>query len=133
MKMADEKPSQNHQTKIMKLIKSFGYAFRGIQYCFKTQLNFRIHLLAVALVTAAGFIFTISKTEWLVVIICCMSVITTEMINSAIEKLCNMVTTETNSTIKIIKDVAAGAVLLCAMASVAAGAIIFLPKIVELI
>lgn len=117
----------------MKFIKSFTYAWQGILYCLKTQLNFRIHLLALALVTAAGFIFTISKQEWLAVIICCSVVIAAEMINTATEKFCDMYTTEKNESIKIIKDVSAGAVLVCAIGSAVTGCIIFVPKIFVLL
>lgn len=117
----------------MKLIKSFDYAWQGILYCLKTQLNFRIHLLAIIIVTAAGFIFTISKTEWLFTVVCCMAVITAEMINTATEKLCDVVTTEQHPGIKVIKDISAGAVLACAAGSVVIGCIIFLPKIFALI
>ena len=114
----------------MKLIKSFGYALQGIKYCFKTQLNFRIHLLAIAVVVAAGFIFAISNTEWLFVVACFMAVLTAEMLNTAIEKLCDTVTKEQHPVMKIIKDTAAGAVLVGAAGSGVVAAIIFLPKII---
>ena len=90
-------------------------------------------MLATVAVTVAGVIFNISKTEWLFIAVCCAAVIATEMINTAIEKLCDMVSTEIHPVIKIIKDVSAGAVLVCAIGSVVVGSIIFLPKIIELI
>lgn len=114
----------------MKLIKSFGYALKGINYCFKTQLNFRIHLLAIVVVVVAGFIFTITNTEWLFVLACCMAVLTAEMLNTAIEKLCDAVIKEQHPLIEIIKDTAAGAVLVSAAGSVMVAAIIFIPKII---
>ena len=117
----------------MKFIKSFGYAWQGILYCFKTQLNFRIHLLAMVVTIAAGFIFAISKTEWLFITGCCMMVLVTEMINTAMEKICDTITGDIHPVIKIIKDVAAGAVLISAAGSAVIGGIIFLPKIFDLL
>jgi diacylglycerol kinase len=115
----------------MKLIQSFGYAWQGIQHCIKTQLNFRIHLVVLTLVTIAGVVFTINTTEWLFIIGCSMLVLSLELINTAIELLCDVVTKEILPAIKIIKDAAAAAVLLAAAGSVVTGLIIFIPKILN--
>src|ERR1700712_2214028 len=102
----------------MKLIRSFGHAWHGMQYCFKTQLNFRIHLAVLLIVIIAGFILKISNTEWLFVTGCSMLVLGLELINTAIEHLCDMVTKSIHPAIKIIKDTSAAAVLLSAAGSV---------------
>lgn len=115
-----------------KFLRSFGHAWRGLQYCFTTQLNFRVHLIALALVIVAGFVLGISVTEWLFIIGCAMLVLALELINTAIEHLCDLVTKTIHPAIKIIKDVSAGAVLLAAAGSVITGCIIFIPKIIIL-
>jgi len=117
----------------MKLIRSFGYASQGIRYAFKTQANFRIHLLLLILVCIAGFFFAITRMEWLLIIICSMMVLTFELMNTAIEYLCDTITKDLHPGIKIIKDVSAAAVLLAATGSAVTGLIIFLPKIISLI
>lgn len=117
----------------MKLFQSFGYAWQGLKHCFSTQLNFRIHLLVLALVSITGFVLRITKSEWCFIIICSMLVLALELLNTAIEHLSNVITTEFHPTIKIIKDVAAGAVLICAAGSVITGMVIFFPKIVHLL
>jgi len=71
--------------------------------------------------------------EWLFIILCSTLVLMLEMINTAIEQLCDLVTMEDHPLIKTIKDVSAAAVLLAAAASVATGLIIFLPKITDLL
>jgi diacylglycerol kinase len=119
--------------KYMKLLNSFGFAIQGIKYCVKTQLNFRIHLAAVVLVTGAGFMFAISSAEWLFVTGCFVSVLAAEMFNTAIEKLCDTVLPAINPGIKTVKDVSAGAVLVCAAGSVVVASVIFLPKIFALL
>lgn len=116
----------------MKLIKSFGYAGEGLRLCYKTQLNFRVHLLVLVAVTIGGFVINISNTEWLFIIVCSMLVLALELLNTALEHLCDTVTKDFNPAIKIIKDVSAAAVLVCAAGSVLTGLIIFLPKIISL-
>ncbi|MEP7107457.1 MAG: diacylglycerol kinase family protein [Ferruginibacter sp.] len=116
----------------MKFIRSLGHAWHGIQYCLKTQLNFRIHLLALLIVTVAGFILKISDTEWLFVIACSMLVLALELMNTALEHLCDTVTRDILPSIKIIKDASAAAVLVGAAGSILTGIIIFIPKIIAL-
>ncbi len=115
----------------MKLIRSFIYAGRGIKYCFIQEQNFRIHLLAIIVVIAAGFYFAVNSSEWMVIIMCCMLVVAMEMINTAMEKMCDLVSRDLHPLIKCIKDVSAGAVLVCATGSCITGAIIFIPKIIQ--
>jgi undecaprenol kinase/diacylglycerol kinase (ATP) len=79
----------------------------------------------------AGCFFAINTTEWLFIIGCTMLVLSLELINTAIEHVCDTITTEIHPAIKIIKDASAAAVLLVAVGSVATGLIIFLPKILN--
>lgn len=78
-----------------------------------------------------GFILKISNTEWLFIIVCAMSVLALELLNTAIEHLCDAITTGIHPAIKIIKDVSAAAVLLAAAGSAVIGIIIFFPKIIN--
>jgi diacylglycerol kinase len=113
----------------MKLFKSFAYAWHGIRHSYKTQLNFRIHLLVLSGVVVAGLVLQINPVEWLFITVCSMLVLSLELMNTAIEYLCDTVTTEIHPIIKIVKDASAAAVLLAAAGSVVTGFIIFLPKI----
>lgn len=114
----------------MKFLRSILFACKGISYCWQ-QLNFRLHLLATIIVIAGGLYFSVNKFEWLAIIFCCILVLSMEMLNTAIEKLCDLFTKEIHPLIEIIKDVSAGAVLVCAIGSLITGAIIFLPKILN--
>ena len=78
-----------------------------------------------------GFIFNINQTEWLVIILCCIIVLALELINTAIENLCDLVSKDFHPVIKIVKDTAAGAVLVSAIGSAVAGAVIFVPLIIH--
>ena len=114
----------------MKLIRSFVYAWAGIRSCFKSEPNFRIHLIAAIVVIIFSLMFKISSAEWIAVGFCIAFVTTMEMMNTAIEKLCDVVHKEPHPGIKKVKDIAAGAVLLSAVFSLITAAIIFLPKII---
>jgi len=118
---------------IPRRIKSFGNAFRGIFFAFKTQHNIWIHSLAIVVVVTAGFIFKLDAREWGLVVLAVGLVLAAEMINTAIEWLVDLVSPGYSEKAGLIKDVAAGAVLVAAVISVIIGAIIFLPKVIELI
>jgi diacylglycerol kinase len=114
----------------MKLFKSFAFAFNGLKICFASEINFKIHVLFAIIAVLVGIGFKISDTEWLVVVFCIAFVIAMEMINTAIEKLCDVVHKDFHPKIKIIKDMAAGAVLIAAINSLIMAGIIFVPKII---
>ncbi len=114
------------------LLKSFANAFAGMAYFFVNDRNGKIHLAITVIVLAAGFTFQIVATEWVAILLCIALVIGLEMLNSALEKLCDLVEPNYHPTIKVIKDVSAAAVVLAAIISVAIGIIIFLPKIMLL-
>ncbi len=115
----------------MKKKNTFIHAAGGIGYAFRKEANFRVHVLAMALVSALGVVLQISAMEWLFVAGCCMLVLSMELMNTAIENVCNLVSEEYHPMIKIVKDVAAAAVLVSAIGSCVAGTIIFLPKIIH--
>lgn len=105
---------------------SFGFAFQGIKQALK-EPNFKIEVSAAVLVCMVAAYFNISKIEWCLIIACCGLVLALELINSAIERLCNLVTEEIDPRVKFIKDVSAGAVLIVSLASLIMGIIIFYP------
>lgn len=111
-------------------MKRFRYAIDGLIAAFRSEVNMRIHVAAAALACIAGFYFNLSAVEWNIIILCIVLVISLELINTAIEELCNMIHPEQHSVIKKVKDISAGAVLLAAMGSVIAALVIFLPKII---
>lgn len=112
-----------------KVIKSFAFAFNGLKDCLSHEKNFQIQYVIALLVVGAGIFFSLSATEWMIILICFAVVLSFEMINSAIEKLCNLVCPEINPVIKKVKDMCAGAVLFSAIITFIIGCIIFLPKI----
>ena len=115
--------------KKQKIVLSFKYAFNGIWQALKSEVNLKIHFLVTPCVIAAGFLLHISSLEWLAVILCIALVITTELINTTIEKLADIIEPNQNKQIGLVKDIAAGAVLFSAIGAAAIGFIVFIPKI----
>ncbi|WP_419881426.1 diacylglycerol kinase family protein [Peribacillus sp. B-H-3] len=111
--------------------KSFLFAFEGIWAALKSERNMRIHFAAAAAVLCLGWYVALSKLEWMLILICIFGVISLELVNSAIERVVDLATSETHPLAKQAKDFAAGAVLVFAIFSVIIGLIIFLPKLVE--
>ena len=116
----------------MRVIKSFACAFEGLKDCLLHEKNFRIQYVIALLIIIAGLSFSISKIEWLIILLCFAVVLCFEIINSAIEKLCDLVCPQYNLTIKKVKDMSASAVLLAAIISFIVGCVIFLPKVIAL-
>lgn len=111
---------------------SFKYALNGIKRLVSCEHNAWIHCVAAIMVVIAGFIFHISSTEWLVVVICIGMVLAAEGVNTAIEYLADAITVAPNEKIKHAKDVAAGAVLICAITAAVVGLMVFVPHIIAL-
>lgn len=109
--------------------KSFRYAFRGVRRLFLYTPNARIHLLFTLGVIGGGLFFGISRSEWLILILCIVLVLSLEAINSALEQIADKVTTDYSPLIRDAKDFAAGAVLITAIGSAIIGLWIFIPYI----
>lgn len=105
-------------------------AFNGLYIFFKKERNGQIQFVVAVGVIITGFYFQINSIQWLVILLCVAVVISLEIINSALEKLSDMLEPNYNLSIKIIKDMAAAAVLWAALLSVIIGLIIFIPKII---
>lgn len=112
---------------LKKRIKSFGYAFKGIASLIRKEHNAWIHCTAIVLVTIAGFHFGITPTEWCIVVLCFGLVLAAEGFNTAIERLVDLVSLDFHPIAGDVKDVAAGAVLICAIAAAIVGMIVFIP------
>ena len=108
-------------------VRSFKYAAQGLWLTLKTQHNAWIHAAATILVITLGFVLGISRIEWCLIVFACMAVWTAETLNTALECLADAITKEFDPLIGQAKDVAAGAVLLTAIAAVIVGVLVFGP------
>lgn len=112
---------------------SFKYAFEGIRELWRNENNTRIHMFFTAAVLLLAFVLKISRPEFCILILIIGAVWSAEAMNSAVERVVDLVTLDKRPLAKAAKDLAAGAVLLLAISSVLIGLIIFLPKIIAII
>lgn len=112
-----------------KFLNSFKYAFEGIVKTIKEERNIKIHILAVVVVTTMGIIYKISTAEWIICLILFGLVISSEIINTSIERAVDLISKEKSELAKMAKDAAAGAVLVNAIISTIIAGIIWIPKI----
>ncbi len=108
-------------------VRSFGFALEGLAYAVKHEGNLRVHLLATILVLALGLGFGASRLEWAALAGAIGMVWMAELLNTALETLCDFVAPEKADAIKRVKDVAASAVLMAALAAACIGGLVFWP------
>lgn len=114
------------------LWKSFGHAVNGLFYAIQTERNLKIHLIISIFVGITGWYLQFSPIEWSIILGCFGLVIGAELMNTAIEKLVDLVSPDINPKAGLVKDIAAGAVLVCAIVAALIGCIIFIPKLLTL-
>lgn len=109
----------------LQLIKSFKYAVRGICLCIKNERNFRVHIVALLSVLVFALVYGLPKENYIYLLLIFGLVLFAELINSAMEALVNINSSHYNYFARNAKDIAAGAVLITAIFSVAIAVILF--------
>jgi rRNA maturation RNase YbeY len=120
-------------TKSDRIIDSFKYAFEGFLSALRTERNLWVHLALSVLAIGLGLALRISITEWALIVLVISAVFMTEFFNTALEYLVNFASPEKNELARKAKDISAAAVLIVATASLIVGALIFLPKMIEVL
>ncbi|MEO9513644.1 MAG: diacylglycerol kinase family protein [Flavobacteriaceae bacterium] len=111
-------------------IKSVGYALKGMFLLLRTEASIKIQFVLAVVVTAAGFYFNISNTEWMIQLIAIGMVMGIEGLNTAVEKISDFIQPENDPKIGFIKDISAGAVMIVAILASLIGCLIYIPKLV---
>ncbi|TKC19951.1 diacylglycerol kinase family protein [Robertmurraya kyonggiensis] len=111
------------------VIRSFQYAIQGITHTLMKERNMQIHVSISVIVVFVSFILKLSAIEWLFILFAIGGVFALELVNTAIERIVDLVTKEYHPLAKQAKDIAAGAAFIYSILSVIVGIIIFLPKI----
>ena len=112
---------------VMARIRSFRYALAGLWFMFRTQHNAWVHLAATLLVCSAGFALGVTAADWRWLIAAILLVWIAEALNTAFERLCDVVSADFHQAVQKSKDIAAGAVLICAMGAILLGAVTLWP------
>ena len=111
---------------------SFKFAFSGIKELWVHESNTRIHLIFTILVMIMAILLKVSSVEMCILVFIIGAVWSAEAMNSAVERVVDLVTLDKKPLAKAAKDLAAASVLLLAITSVVIGLVIFMPKIIAL-
>ena len=114
--------------KAIRFFRSFVFASAGIRAALKSEQNIRFHFTAAVIVGVAGLLTGLSAIEWMIVILVIGGMLAFEMFNSSMERIVDLASPDLHPLAKQAKDMAAGAVLVFAIASAIIGLLIFLPK-----
>ena len=112
---------------------SFRYAFRGVRHMVRNEPNMRFHLVAAAGVLIAAAAFRLPLEQWAALVFAITLVLLGETLNTAIEAVLDLVQPDHHELVGVVKDLAAGAVLVASAGSVVIAAIVFVPRIVDLL
>jgi len=115
------------------LLRSFSYAFAGVAHLLRTQRNFRVEAAIGALAVLAGLWSRFERWEWAILVLTIALVLILEAVNTALEDAVTLASPSVQPRAKAAKDVAAAAVLVAAVASVAIGLLLFLPRLTSVI
>ncbi len=110
----------------MKELKRFRYALEGILNAIKTESHLRFHIVASFYVILFAYLGAFNCTQWCILFLTVAGVLVLELINTAVEEVCNLYTREYNKLVKRIKDIAAGAVLILSIGAVAVAFSLFI-------
>jgi len=116
-----------------KLFQSFRHATNGVIFLLTNEQNARIHAIVTILVGVLGYIFQVSRLEATILFIAVVLVFAIEIINTAIEKIFDLLHPENHEIIRSVKDAMAGAVLISAIIAFVVAVLIFLPYIKNMI
>ena len=128
--MSDSEPARaaaNPAFTVLGRMRSVRYALAGIAFMLRTQHNAWLHLAATVLVVGAGIGFRITASDWRWIVVALVLVWVAEAMNTAFEHLCDVVAPQFHASVKLSKDIAAGAVLITALGAAALGVMVFLP------
>jgi diacylglycerol kinase (ATP) len=117
----------NERFSIAARLRSFKFAISGLSFVLRSQHNAHVHIAISIAVVVAGFVFGLSKADWLAILIAMSIVWIAETFNTAVEFVCDVVSPEFNKNVAKAKDIAAGAVLISAVFAVIVGALVFIP------
>jgi diacylglycerol kinase (ATP) len=127
--MSESAPSSSKGFTVGARLRSFVYAGRGIRTMLRSQHNAWIHAAATLAVAATGLVLEVSRLEWTVLVLAVVAVWTAEALNTAFEFLCDVASPDFHPLVEQAKDVAAGAVLICALGALVVGVLVFAPYV----
>jgi undecaprenol kinase len=124
---------RNKKKGFRRFLNSFKYSSEGLKYAYANEQSMTIHMMTSIAIIIMGFIFQISHIEWIIAFVIIGVVMGTELLNTAIEAVVDLVSPEFHPLAKIAKDTASAAVFVYSMIALVAGLMVFVPYIIDMI
>jgi len=126
-------PADAPRRRLRRIVRSFGYAFEGLETIVRTQPNFWIHAFAACVALVLGVVLRLSRVEMAIIVLCIALVLVVESVNTGIETMCDVISPGHHPLVKRAKDVSAAAVLISALATVVVALLLFGPRLASLL
>jgi diacylglycerol kinase (ATP) len=131
--VSDAPSSEEQVSAPRRIVRSFGYAFEGLETIARTQPNFWVHVCAACLALVLGVVVRLSPVELAMIVLCIALVLVVESVNTGIETICDVISPGHHPLIKRAKDISAAAVLISAAAAVVVAVLLFVPRLASLL
>jgi diacylglycerol kinase (ATP) len=118
------------QSRLRRIVRSFGYAFEGLATIVRTQPNFWVHVGAACAAITLGLVLRLTPVELALIVLSIGLVLVVESVNTAIETLCDVVSPAQHPLVKRAKDISAASVLIAAAVAVVLAVLLFIPRLV---
>ena len=115
---------------IRRTLRTFKYSWQGLAYAYKNEQSMWVHAIASAVTITLGFIYSLTLTEWAIVLICLGVILASELINTAIEAAVDLCTLEVHPLAKIAKDCGSASTFVLTLCAVAVCLFVFIPYFV---
>ena len=131
--MNQEQRDEQKKLGIKRFFKSFTYSWAGLTYAFPYEHSMLVPVLVTLLVIFVGNVVKLTLAEWIIVLLLIGLVISTELVNTAIEAVVDLSCPEIDPLAKVAKDTASAAVFIFATVAFICGLILFVPNIIDYI
>ena len=115
-----------------RILKSFKFSFDGLKYAYLHEQSLLLHVIVMTFIVVCGFAFKISPIQWVITLVMGALILVTELFNTSIEAVVDMVTEEFNPLAKVAKDTASAACFIADMTAAGIWLVVFIPKIISL-
>lgn len=115
-----------------RILKSFKFSFDGLKYAYLHEQSLLLHVIVMTFIVVCGFAFKISPIQWVITLVMGALILVTELFNTSIEAVVDMVTEEFHPLAKVAKDTASAACFIADMTAAGMWLAVFVPKIILL-
>lgn len=115
-----------------RILKSFKFSFDGLKYAYLHEQSLLLHVIVMTIIIAFGIVFEITPIQWVITLVMGALILVTELFNTSIEAVVDMVTDEYHPLAKVAKDTASAACFVADMVALGMWLVVFVPKVISI-